>query len=51
MCDGLIPHPNGGLSHGLMTRAIREKFKLLSRVGRLRDQVETIERALSGQAS
>jgi DNA-binding FrmR family transcriptional regulator len=33
-----------------MTHAIREKKKLLARVGRIRGQVEAIERALSEEA-
>jgi FrmR/RcnR family transcriptional regulator, repressor of frmRAB operon len=33
-----------------MTHTIREKKKLLARVGRIRGQVEAIERALSAEA-
>ena len=33
-----------------MTHTIREKKKLLARVGRIRGQVEAIERALSEEA-
>ena len=34
-----------------MTHTIRDKKKLLARVGRIRGQVEAIERALSDEAS
>ncbi|HQT75365.1 MAG TPA: metal-sensing transcriptional repressor, partial [Acidiphilium sp.] len=33
-----------------MTHAIRDKRKLLARVGRIRGQVEAIERALEAEA-